>query len=461
MIVKADFKPFAERMHAEGLPEIVIRTFRFYYEQLVAGQTGLIPEAEIRPVASLPGLEDLPPMLVETGRAALPKTILFKLNGGLGTSMGLQKAKSLLIIKEGLTFLDIIAQQARHAGVPLVLMNSFSTRNDSLTALARYPVQSRHIPQDFLQHKVPKVRQADLAPADWPPEPDLAWCPPGHGDIYTALLTSGMLATLLAHGYEYAFVANADNLGAMLDPLILGYFVANRLPFLMEVADRTAADRKGGHLAQRASDGRLILRESAQCSTEDADMFQDIGRHRYFNTNNLWLNLPALKRLLDAQDGVLRLPMIRNSKTLDPRDPASPKVFQLETAMGAAIASFDGAGALRVPRTRFAPVKSCDDLLAVRSNAYILTEDWQITPDPERRLGPLVVHLDPAYYRLVDDLEARFPYGPPSLMACEQLTVKGDVHFGRGIVCRGAVEVVNETEGSRKIPDESLLTGRP
>lgn len=460
MTATSNFTPFAEKMQAERLPEIVIRTFRRYYEQLAAGETGLIPESDIRPVAALPDLERLPDDLAEIGRAALPHAVMVKLNGGLGTGMGLEKAKTLLLVKDGLTFLDIIARQALHAGVPLVLMNSFVTRADSLAALARYPELSGPIPLDFVQHKVPKVLAADLTPASWPQKPDLAWCPPGHGDLYTALLTSGLLEALLANGYIYAFVANADNLGAQLDPRILGYFASQELPFLMEVADRTPVDRKGGHLARRREDGRFILRESAQCPAEDMAAFQDIARHRYFNTNNLWLNLPALKRLLDERDGVLGLPLIRNSKTLDPRDPTSPKVYQLETAMGAAIGLFERAGALRVPRTRFAPVKTCDDLLAVRSDAYVLTPDWQVVVNPARTLpGPPVVSLDPQHYKLIDDLEARFPFGPPSLVDCQQLTVRGDLRFGRDVVCRGAAEVINETGEQVALPDGQIVSG--
>lgn len=440
----ADFRPFAERMAAERLPEVVIRTFKHYYGQLAQGQTGMMAEREIRPVESVPDLEQLPESLADAGRAALSRAVLIKLNGGLGTGMGLEKAKSLLTVRDGLTFLDIIAQQALHASVPLVLMNSFATRDDSLQALAQHPGLQGRIPLDFVQHKAPKVLQDGLRPADWPQDRDLEWCPPGHGDIYTALVTSGMLDTLLAHGYEVAFVSNADNLGAVLDPLVLGYFVANGLPFLMEVADRTAADRKGGHLAQRLSDGRLALRESAQCPDDDMDAFQDIERHRYFNTNNLWIHLPSLKRLLAEKDGVMGLPMIRNSKTLDPRDSSSPRVYQLETAMGAAIAAFEGAGALRVPRTRFAPVKTCDDLFGVRSDAYVLTGDWRVVLNPARRFGVPVISLDPQYYKLIDQLETRCPYGPPSLIECEQLTVKGDVRFGRDVVCGGVVELLNQ-----------------
>ena len=214
MTISPGFIPFAERMQAENLPDVFIRTFQHYYEQLVEGRTGLIPEAEIEPIESLPDAEAFPDSLSEIGNAALGKTVLIKLNGGLGTSMGLTKAKSLLTVKDGLTFLDIIARQALHAGVPLLLMDSFNTSEDSLAALRAYPDLWGDLPLDFLQHKAPKITQSDLSPALWPRNPALEWNPPGHGDIYTALITSGMLDKLIDSGYRYAFVSNADNLGA-------------------------------------------------------------------------------------------------------------------------------------------------------------------------------------------------------------------------------------------------------
>ncbi|MEM7344517.1 MAG: UTP--glucose-1-phosphate uridylyltransferase [Chloroflexota bacterium] len=451
------FTPFAQRMQAEGLPDIVIQTFQHYYEQLVAGNTGLIKEQEIQPVEALPDADQFSEAERAEGQAALPQTILLKLNGGLGTGMGLNKAKSLLTVKADHTFLDIIAQQAQAIGIPLVLMNSFATQKDSLAALAAYTALKGDVPLDFLQHKIPKITQADLTPAEWSQDPALEWCPPGHGDIYTALVTSGLLDTLLEKGYRYAFVSNADNLGAVIDTAILGYFVSEGLPFMMEVADRTAADRKGGHLARRHTDGQLILRESAQCPPEDVHLFQDITRHKYFNTNNLWLNLAALKELLTEKQGILGLPMIRNGKTVDPRDRSSTPVYQLETAMGSALAIFKGAGAIRVPRTRFAPVKTCDDLLAVRSDAYSLTDDFRVVANPERTLGQVVVSLDSNYYKLVDDLEARFPQGAPSLLACEQLTVKGDVRFGRNVRVKGSVEIINNEGEQQVIDDDTVL----
>ncbi|MDA0242243.1 MAG: UTP--glucose-1-phosphate uridylyltransferase [Chloroflexi bacterium] len=434
-----DFYPFAAKMEAEHLPELAVRTFQFYYEQLHAGYTGLIPESALEPVGSLPDADQLGEELAAVGTAALPHTVVLKLNGGLGTSMGLEKAKSLLVVKEGLTFLDIIARQALHSGVPLLLMNSFNTREDTLHALQAYPALWGDLPLDFLQHKVPKIRQDDYSAVSYPADPQLEWNPPGHGDIYTALITSGMLAKLRQAGIRYAFVSNADNLGAVLDRRILGYFAQNDLPFMMETADRTPADRKGGHLAQLPN-GQLILRESAQCPEEDSEVFQDIGRHKYFNTNNLWINLDALHELLTAHQNVLPLPMIRNSKTVDPRDPQSTPIYQIETAMGSAVGIFPRAGAIRVPRHRFAPVKTTGDLLAVRSDAYVLTDDWQVMSNPARTLpNPVVVSLDNRFYTLIDEMEARFPDGPPSLVGCELLTVQGDITFGRGVALHGAV----------------------
>lgn len=452
------FAPFAERMQAEGIPTIFINTFAHYYEQLVAGVTGLIPESEIEPVLSLPDAAQFSDDLADIGERSLRKTAVIKLNGGLGTGMGLESVKSLLNVKDDLSFLDITARQAIHLGAPLILMDSYNTQKESLDVLRHYPELKTNLPQSFLQHKEPKVRQSDLKPVSWPTNPALEWCPPGHGDIYTALVTSGTLAALLTNGYEYAFVSNADNLGAVIDTRILGYFAKHEIPFMLEVADRTEMDKKGGHLAKRA-DGRLLLRESAQCPDEDTAAFQDTTRHKYFNTNNLWVHLPTLQRVMAAQDYKLGLPMIRNQKTVDPRDPDSIMVYQLETAMGSAIAIFPQAQAIRVPRTRFAPVKSTNELLAVRSDAYVLTDDFCVIPTSNKQMDRFVVSLDSDHYKFVSDLETRFPFGVPSLVDCTRFTVVGDVCFGRDVVCQGEVIVRNESGQPKAIPDGTVLTG--
>jgi UTP--glucose-1-phosphate uridylyltransferase len=444
-----------EKMRAEGVPQVAIDTFAHYYEQLREGASGMLPESEIERVEDLPTLDDMP----EGDPGLVDSAIVLKLNGGLGTSMGMTQAKSLIEAKDGKTFLDIIVGQVLGlrerfgARVPLVLMNSFATRDDSLAALGAHPEIESDVPLDFIQNKVPKITADDLQPVSWPADPRLEWAPPGHGDLYTALVTSGMLETLLERGYRYAFVSNSDNLGAVLEPRILSWLEREAIPFAMEVARRTEADRKGGHLARRRNDG-LVLRETAQTPEEDLEKLQDVDRHPYVNTNNLWVDLEALRDTLDARDGVLGLPIIVNRKTVDPGDSDSPAVVQLETAMGAAIGVFDGAHALHVPRRRFAPVKTTNDLLALRSDAYVLLEHSRVELAPEREQPPFI-DLDSEFYKLIRDFEARFPAGPPSLVACERLVVTGDVTFGRDVVVRGAVTV----EGPARIEDASVLTG--
>jgi UTP--glucose-1-phosphate uridylyltransferase len=452
-----------DKMRRDDVGDAAVQAFADAYRRLQEGETGVLPEGEIEPVDDLPAAGDLAETGPEAG-GALDHAVVIKLNGGLGTSMGMSGPKSLVEVKDGLTFLDIIVRQVLEvrertgARLPLVLMNSFSTRDASLEALERYADIEADVPLDFLQNKVPKLLADDLEPAEWPDDPALEWAPPGHGDLYTALVTSGMLDALLERDYRYAFVSNADNLGAILEPRILAWIATEEIPFVMEVADRTEADRKGGHIARRRDGSGLVLREIAQTPDEDVDAFQDTDRHRFFNTNTLWVDLEALRALLDERDGVLGLPMIVNRKTVDPTDKGSPAVVQLETAMGAAIDVFDGARALRVPRERFAPVKTTSDLLALRSDAYVLTEDAHVEP-ADGRDGAPVIDLDDDHFKLLPDFEERFAAGPPSLVACERLTVDGDVEFGADVVVRGAVTVEHGGDGRLRIEDGTVLEG--
>ena len=447
------FAPFAQRMDHAGMPALATETFRAHYTALVNGDTGEIPESSITPVESLPDLETLPESLAELGRNTLHQAVFVKLNGGLGTSMGLDRAKSLLPVRGDQTFLDLIARQAQDAGCPLLLMNSFRTREDTLAALAAWPGLSQNgLPIDFLQHQVPKVNADSLAPAEHADD-TLTWCPPGHGDLFTALVTTGLLSQLRAAGRRYLFVSNSDNLGAVLDLRILGWVVSEQIPFLMEAADRTEADRKGGHLALQGD--RFILRETAQCPKADEGYFQDHTRHRYFNTNNLWIDLDALAQQMDGGKPMV-LPLIRNRKTVDPQDPTSAVVYQLETAMGAAIAVFPGARALRVPRSRLVPVKTTADLLRVRSDAARLEADGRLVPNTSL---PVAITLDDRFTKMVPGLDAHFPAGPPSLQNCRSLVVRGDVVFGANVVCAGDVRITAPDGVQVHIQDGAYLSG--
>lgn len=446
------FASFAQKMREAGQPEMAIRAFSHYYAQLTEGATGYISSREAQPVASLPVVEELT-AYTDAGKAALARTVVIKLNGGLGTTMGMSGPKSLIQVKDDFTFLDIIVHQIVHmrrqydVRLPLVLMNSFSTQAESLAALQAYPeLLKQEAPLDFLQHQVPKIWKEALSPATWPADPAKEWCPPGHGDLYLALQTSGMLGTLLAQGYEYAFVSNADNLGATVDMAILGYFAKEQLPFLMEAARRQPVDRKGGHLAQHPEQG-LILREVAQCPADEIEAFQDIDRYQYFNTNNLWVHLPSLQRALQQHDGVLPLPLIRNEKAVDPTQPDSPRVYQLETAMGHAIVLFPEAQAVETPRRRFLPVKNTNDLLRLWSDAYILEEDYTIRLNPERNVvGELIIDLDKHHYGLFDQLKAHFQAGAPSLVNCKQLHVEGEIYFDPSVTLEGEIWLRNREQ---------------
>ncbi len=445
---------FILKMEHANLHPVVIDTFSHYYKKIISGATGLISDIDIRPVTS-DNIEDAGHIqkYVEAGRHASSNAVMIKLNGGLGTSMGLTRAKSLLKVKNEKTFLEIILKQAEKRHVKLALMNSFSTHEDTLEVLSK--IKPSDSPLLFLQNRFPKILQKNFAPADWPTNPDLEWNPPGHGDIYSAVYTSGILNKLLDKGIVYAFISNSDNLGATLDESLLGYFVEKGFPFMMEVAPRTPSDVKGGHIA-RHKDGRLILRESAQCPENELSAFRDIKRYGFFNTNNIWINLKVLHKLIQ-KSGAVKLPIIRNPKTLDPRDENSPKVFQIETAMGAAISLFEGAAVIKVPASRFLPVKKCNDLLSIRSDRFIFSTENNLISNPNTGTKTIQVDLDPKYYGKIDLFNERFSRSVPSLTNCKSLTVKGDVRFESSVVIRGKIVITNKGKTQGVIKEGTVV----
>ena len=427
------------------MPSAFIRGFLRSVEAAAAGPAAVL-EDSIEPVVSLPGLDGASRPASREERA---RTVAITLNGGLGTTMGMRAPKALLYAAAGMTFLEIALRQAESVGVRPVLMNSFATDAAIRAALGKREIQT------FRQHEAPKLRRADLHPVRVPGRADLEWCPPGHGDLYTALGINGVLAGLLDEGFRYGFISNVDNAGGSPDPRLLGHFIRSGAPFLVEAVRRTAQDQKGGHLARRRSDGRLILRETAQCAVEDRAFFRDHGRHRYFNANNLWVRLEALAAALDRAGGFLPLPTIVNPKTADPRDPQTAPVFHLELAAGSALEVFEGSQAVEVPRRRFAPVKTTGHLLVLRSDIYRVHANGLLEPARE----PPPVDLDAERYGFISDLESRFPHGPPSLLACDRLRVRGDVRFGKQVACEGEVTVLGRPGRPGRVPDRARLTG--
>jgi UTP--glucose-1-phosphate uridylyltransferase len=449
-----------EKMRAAGQAEEAIRAFRRAYERVEAGESAYLRSEDLEPVSDVPSFDEVSQV---DAKDALEQVAVVKLNGGLATTMGLRQPKSLVEAREGHSFLDIIVGQVlalreRHGvRLPLILMNSAATRRETLEALGEHPEIDAGLPLEFMQSMIPKLTEESLEPVSWPREPELEWCPPGHGDVYGALRSSGILRQLLDAGVRYAMISNSDNLGALVEPRIPAHMAEREIPFLMEVVVGTEAERKGGHLARRRSDGQIVLRESAQVPPEDEESFRDYRHWRYYNTNNLWVDLQALDRELERREGVLELSLIVNRKTVDPRDPDSTPVLQLESAMGSAVGSFAGAELLCVPRRRFVPVKTTNDLLTLRSDVYRIADGMIVNPIPERDGELPFVDLDSRFYKVLEEFDKRFPGGSPSLREAERLVVQGDVTFGADVVVRGAVEL--KVEEPTRIDDGAVLGG--
>ncbi len=430
-----------KKMQSGGCTAAQIRRFKKKVLDFIEGRSKPIPETAIQAVDSVPRLDQL-----EFAPELLSRTVILKLNGGLGTSMGLTGPKGLLTVKQGMDFYHILLRQLenfeRKDGFrpPLMFMNSFSTQEQTEARLRQLGFE-QELPWGFLQSRVPKILQ-DGTPAQAAEE--FAWCPPGHGDLYPTLLDQGLKERLMEAGYRYLFVSNIDNLGAVLDSRPLGYMASEGLSFLMEVTRRGENDRKGGHLAQDHQ-GRLLLREVAQCPEDDLPAFQNIDKHRYFNTNNLWIDLEAV------EESWTELPTIINRKPVIPQQPDSQRVVQLESAMGAAIGVAENTGALEVERDRFFPVKTTNDLLLVRSDLYALGQDGRLSREVPRST---IVNLDPEHYKMVSDFESLVE-GVPSLKKCSRLTVRGPVVFRQEDRLEGEVNL--ENSGDDRVTAASLL----
>lgn len=437
------FELSAAKMRKQGMSDTAIAQFSHLYDIWNNDKAGsFIREHDVEAIKTVPSFHEIYETIDhDKAVKAFAKTAFIKLNGGLGTSMGLSCAKSLLPVRRHkarqMRFIDIIigqvltARQRLGVELPLILMNSFRTSKDTLQVLKRNrKFVQNEIPVEIIQHQEPKILAETGEPVSYPEDPTLEWCPPGHGDLYSTLWESGILDILSDHGFSYLFISNSDNLGARPSRTLAQYFENTHAPFMIEVAKRTQADRKGGHIVRDAETGRMLLREMSQVHPEDRRSAKSINKHPYFNTNNIWIRIDALKKLLKKYDGVLPLPVICNNKTVDPTNLESPKVVQLETAMGAAVSLFDEAICVEVDRMRFLPVKTTNDLFIMRSDRFHLTDSYEmedgnyIFPD---------IDLDPRYYRNINDFNERFPYSVPALAAAKSVTIKGDWTFGNQV----------------------------
>jgi len=394
-------------------------------------------------------------------KTLLNQLVVIKLNGGLGTSMGCTGPKSAIQVRNELTFLDLNVQQIEHLNkvygvdVPLVLMNSFNTDEDTHKILRKYS-QIKVSIHTFNQSRYPRINRDTLMPiARSCTESGEGWYPPGHGDVYNSLYNSKLLEKFINDGKKYIFISNIDNMGATVDLNILN-FLLNPAPgcpspeFLCEVTDKTRADVKGGTLIEY--EGKIRLLELAQVPPDHVDEFKSVSKFKIFNTNNLWISLDAIKRNVEEQ--TLHMEIIVNPKTLE----NGMNVIQLETAVGAAIKSFDNAIGINVPRSRFLPVKTTSDLLIVMSNLYAMRSGaLEMSPKRSFQSVPLV-KLGHQFSKVKEFLK-RFP-NIPDILELDHLTVAGDVNFGKNVSLRGTVIIIANHGEKIDIPMGSILENK-
>uniref|UniRef100_A0AAQ6IHD9 UTP--glucose-1-phosphate uridylyltransferase n=1 Tax=Anabas testudineus TaxID=64144 RepID=A0AAQ6IHD9_ANATE len=381
------------------------------------------PEDSIQPYDKI-AARGLPDNVADS----LNKLVVVKLNGGLGTSMGCKGPKSLISVRNENTFLDLTVQQIEHLNktyntdVPLVLMNSFNTDEDTKKILQKYTHHRVKI-HTFNQSRYPRINKESLLP------------------VATSLTMNGQNA----EGWYPP---------ATVDLNILHHLVSQpngkRCEFVMEVTDKTRADVKGGTLIQY--EGKLRLLEIAQVPKAHVDEFKSVSKFKIFNTNNLWISLAAIKRLQEQK--AMDMEIIVNPKTLD----GGQNVIQLETAVGAAIKCFDNALGINVPRSRFLPVKTTSDLLLVMSNLYSL-EAGCLTMSPKREF-PTTPHVKlGSSFTKVQEYLTRFE-SIPDMLELDHLTVSGDVTFGKNVSLKGTVIIIANHGDRIDIPAGSMLENK-
>jgi len=387
------------------------------------------------------------------GEEHLEHVVVVKLNGGRSTSMGGAVPKCFVQAKNSMSFLDIAMKRIMYLNdrfkveIPLVLMDSFFTNQATEKIVGRTPL----LIMNFIQNEYPRLVAQDFSILDTNTEED--WCPAGHGDFYISFYESGLLHKLLELGYRWVFISNIDNLCADVSPHLLGLMIDGGHDFMMEVTRKTRADVKGG--APAFIKGHPGLLEIAQVAPEHEQEFQDIDKFRYFNTNNLWIDIEAIRDKIEAKS--LKIPTILNPKTI-----MNKEIIQIETAMGAAMGAFSKPAAIAVPRSRFFPIKKMKDLLILQSDAFLLDEQYRIVPNnrrPERL--PFLPEVVFGNGFMADNELANWFADPAtlSLVEAESLAVNGKVFFEKNVVVKGKVEVTQQGEEQLRIAEGTVLEG--
>ena len=449
------FNSIKKSMLKEHCSEHEITLFRSLFERYISDKEKKVDWQNISSPddQSIINYEQIPTCNQQEAKQLLSQLVVCRLNGGLGTGMGCLGPKSAIEVRDGKSFLDLLVSQIQNindtyqVNVPLLLMNSFNTDQDTNRIIKKYN-NNLNI-RTFQQNKFPRLTKDALTPLSVESFGDQAFYPPGHGDVFNSINDSGILDELIKQGKKYIYIANADNLGASVDLNILKLISDTIAPYIMEVTDKTRADVKGGTLVY-TKDKPLHLLEFAQVPVEYQEEFKSVKKFKIFNTNNIWLNLAKLKQKLN--EGSLNLDLIVNKKTVNHH-----QVIQLEIAIGSGISSFRDSLAVKVPRKRFLPVKKTNDLLLVQSNLFI-EENGILKMNPERQFAGLPLIRLGENFSTIADYQKHFQE-IPDILELDLLTVVGKVYFGKDIILKGNVILVCDGEALH-IPDSAKLENK-
>ncbi|GKV47258.1 hypothetical protein SLEP1_g54172 [Rubroshorea leprosula] len=365
----------------------------------------------------------------------LDKLVVVKFNGALGTTMGFSGPKSLIEIREGLTLLDVIIEQIQSLNakygckVPLLLMNTNKTHDDTLKVLEKYSKSNIDI-QSFIQGQQAEPESLGLHSVDdlYPSDP---------GTAFLSLVKSETLDLLLSQGKEYVLVVNSDNACAVIDPKILNHVTQKKIEYCMEVTPTTTSFSRTSVLSSQ--EGKFKLVHIAQNPSRHSTK-----KFKFMDAGSLWVNLKAIKRLVDTD--AMKMEKLSTSKAVDPDDK--------ESAVGSAIQLFDQAIGVNVPQSRYLPVNSTLDLLLLQSDIYTYDEGILAR---NRAINPSI-SLGPEFEK-VSDFQSRFK-STPSIVGLDSLKVTGDVWFGADITLKGKVKIAAEPGEKLEIPDNVVIKNK-
>ncbi|XP_044466910.1 UTP--glucose-1-phosphate uridylyltransferase-like isoform X2 [Mangifera indica] len=383
--------------------------------------------------------DSLAPISEDTVEAKmfLDKLVVVKFNGVVGTNMGFTGPKSAIEFHNNLTFMDLMVNQIESlnskfgCNVPLVLMDTTETHGDTQKVVEKYSASKIDI-HSFRQKALEGQSGKDkLHPSD-------------HGAVFLSLMKSGTLDVLLSQGKEYALVVHADNVAAVVDPKILNHLIQNEIEYCMEVTPTTSIDLKNSIINSRQ--GKFQLMNITQNPAKHSD-----GRFKFIDTRNLWVNLKAIKRLVDTD--ALKMESLSASK-----EEYSDQIKLQDTAADSAIRFFDRTSGINVPPSRFLPLNSTSDLLLLKSDLYSSMDGVLVRNNARNNPSNPSIELGPEF-KEVSDFLSRFK-SIPSIIDLDSLKVTGDVWFGAGITLKGRVNIVAKPGMKLEIPDGAVLENK-